>query len=136
MTGPSSIQGAQVIRLKKANCTVTAHSQVRDLKSAQPSAISARRVERAAGSVPDAPAGSRPPGSRPPGSRPPGSRPPASRPGRRSRLSASTLTAYDAASAAITTAGPATATRAPPSAGPAIVVAEPASPYSAFALPS
>ena len=151
MTGPSSIQGAQVIRLKKANCTVTAHSQVRDLKSAQPSAISARRVERAAGSVPDAPAGSRPPGSPPPGSRPPGSPPPGSpppgspppgspppgsRPGRRSRLSASTLTAYDAASAATTTAGPARATRTPPSAGPAIVVAEPASPYSVFALPS
>jgi len=131
MTGPSSIQGAQVIRLKKANCTVTAHSQVRDLKSAQPSAISARRVERAAGSVPDAPAGSPPPGSPPPGSRAPGSRA-----GRRSRLSASTLTAYDAASAATTTAGPATAIRAPPSAGPAIVVAEPASPYSVFALPS
>jgi len=146
MTGPSSIQGAQVIRLKKANCTVTAHSQVRDLKSAQPSAISARRVERAAGSVPDAPAGSRPPGSPPPGSPPPGSPPPGSPPpgsrapgsraGRRSRLSASTLTAYDAASAATTTAGPATAIRAPPSAGPAIVVAEPASPYSVFALPS
>ena len=116
MTGPSSIQGAQVIKLKKANCTVTAHTQVRDLKSAQPSAISARRVERAAGSVPRVPAGSRP--------------------GRRSKLSASTLTAYDAASAATTTAGPAVATRIPPSAGPAIVVAEPASPYSALALPS
>ena len=57
-------------------------------------------------------------------------------PGRRSRLSASTLTAYDAASAATTTAGPAKATRIPPSAGPAILVAESASPYSAFALAS
>ena len=56
--------------------------------------------------------------------------------GRRSRLRASTLTAYDAASAATTTAGPARATRTPPSAGPAILVAESASPYSVFALTS
>ena len=48
MTGPSSIQGAQVIRLKKANCTVVAHSQVRDRNSAQPSAMSCHRVRRAA----------------------------------------------------------------------------------------
>jgi hypothetical protein len=117
MTGPSSIQGAQVIRLKKANCTVVAHSQARDRKSAQPSARSARRLGRAAGlvlapSVPGVASGSR------------------------SRPSASTLTAYDAASAATTTAGPARATRIPPSAGPAMLVAEPASPYRAFALPS
>ncbi len=121
MTGPSSIQGAQVIRLRKANCTVFAHSQVRDRKSAQPSARSARRVERAAGSAPGFPGLPGPPGSAL---------------GRRSRLRASTLTAYDAASAATTTADPATATRTPPSAGPAILVAEPASPYSEFALPS
>jgi len=108
MTGPSSIHGAQVIRLKKANCKVVAHSQVRDRKSAQPSARSARSVGRAARRVPRARTGSRP--------------------GRRSRLSASTLTAYDAASAATTTADPARATRTPPSAGPAIRVAEPASP--------
>jgi hypothetical protein len=50
MTGPSSIQGAQVIRLKKANCTVTAHSQVRDRNSAQPSAMSRHRVCRRDGS--------------------------------------------------------------------------------------
>ena len=50
MTGPSSIQGAQVIRLKKANCTVVAHSQVRDRNSAQPSAMSRHRVRRTAGS--------------------------------------------------------------------------------------
>jgi hypothetical protein len=56
--------------------------------------------------------------------------------GRQSRLRASTLTAYDAASAATTTAGPARATRTPPSAGPAILVAESASPYSVFALTS
>jgi hypothetical protein len=116
MTGPSSIQGAQVIRLKKANCTVVAHTQVRDRKSAQPSARSARRLERAAGCVPSAVAGF--PGAM------------------RSRLSASTLTAYDAASAATTTAGPVKATRTPPSAGPAMLVAEPASPYSVFALAS
>jgi hypothetical protein len=40
MTGPSSIQGAQVIRLKNANCMVVTHSQVRDRNSAQPSAMS------------------------------------------------------------------------------------------------
>jgi hypothetical protein len=45
-TGPSSIQGAQVIRLKNANCTVTAHSQVRDLNSAQPSAMSRHSIRR------------------------------------------------------------------------------------------
>jgi hypothetical protein len=56
--------------------------------------------------------------------------------GIRSRLSASTLAAYDAASAATTAAGPVTATSTPPRAGPAILVAEVASPYSAFALPS
>jgi hypothetical protein len=115
MTGPSSIQGAQVIRLTKANCAVFAHSQVRDRKSAQPSATSARRLERATGSASGF-AGSAA--------------------GRWSRLRASTLTAYDAASAATTTADPATATRIPPSAGPAILVAELASPYSEFALPS
>ena len=113
MTGPSSIQGAQVIRLKKANCTVVAHTHVRDRKSAQPSAMSARRLGRADDCVPAV----------------------AMR-GSRSRPSASTLAAYDAASAATTTAGPAKATRTPPSAGPAILVAEPASPYSAFALAS
>jgi hypothetical protein len=131
MTGPSSIQGAQVIRLKKANCTVLAHSQVRDRKSDQPSARSARRVGRAAGSVPPAPAS---PATLPgfPGF----SGVPGAVPGRRSRLRASTLTAYDAASAATTTAGPARATRIPPSAGPAILLAETASPYSVFALPS
>ena len=116
MTGPSSIQGAQVIRLKKANCTATAHSQVRDRRSAQPSAMSPRRVRRAAGPGAPAPSGAVP--------------------GRRSRLSASTLTAKDAASAATTTADPASATRIPPSAGPAILVAEPARLYSALALPS
>jgi hypothetical protein len=46
MTGPSSIQGAQVIRLKKANCTVVAHSQVRDRNSVQPSAMSRQRARR------------------------------------------------------------------------------------------
>ncbi len=46
MTGPSSIQGAQVIRLKNANCMVVTHSQVRDLNSAQPSAMSRHRVRR------------------------------------------------------------------------------------------
>ena len=116
MTGPSSIQGAQVIRLKKANCVVVAHTQVRDRKSAQPSARSARRLERAACCVPWVVAGF--PGAM------------------RSRLSASTLTAYDTASAATTTAGPVKATMTPPSAGPAMLVAEPASPYSAFALAS
>ena len=45
-TGPSSIQGAQVIRLKKANWTVTTHSQLRDRKSDQPSAMSENRVRR------------------------------------------------------------------------------------------
>ena len=69
MTGPSSIHGAQVIRLKKANCTVTAHSQVRDRNSAQPSAMSRHRDRRAAGDPAGAAAGMR------------------------SRLSASTLTA-------------------------------------------
>jgi len=117
MTGPSSIQGAQVIRLKKANCTVVAHSQLRDRKSAQPSATSARRLGRRAGRVP-------PPAF------------PGTVSGRRRRPRASTLTAYDAASTATTTAGPATATRTPPSAGPAILVAELASPYSVLALPS
>ena len=53
-----------------------------------------------------------------------------------SRLRASTLTAYVAASTATTTAEPATATSTPPSAGPAILVAEPARPYSEFALAS
>jgi len=107
MTGPSSIQGAHVIKLKKANWTVTAHSQVRDRKSAQPSAMSPHSVRRAAGSGPGCLAAA---------------------PGRRSRLSASTLAAYDAASTATTTAGPAKATSTPPSAGPAILVAELASP--------
>jgi len=65
MTGPSSIQGAQVIRLKKANCTVITHSQVRDRNSVQPSAMSRSRLRRGAGFPP----------------------------GTRSRLSASTLTA-------------------------------------------
>jgi hypothetical protein len=113
MTGPSSIQGAQVIRLKKANCTVTTHSQVRDRNSAQPSAMSPSRLRCAAGR----------------------SARPASA-GLRSRPRASTLAPNDAASAATTTAGPARATRIPPSAGPAILAAEVASPYSAFALPS
>ena len=45
-TGPSSIHGAQVIRLKKANCTVVTHSQVLDRKSAQPSAMSPSRERR------------------------------------------------------------------------------------------
>ena len=49
MTGPSSIQGAQVIRLKNANCTVVTHSQVRDRNSAQPSAMSRHRVRRPTG---------------------------------------------------------------------------------------
>ena len=49
------------------------------------------------------------------------------RPGTRSRLSASTLTAYDAASAATTTAGPVKAMSTPPTAGPAILVADVAS---------
>lgn len=49
MTGPSSIQGAQVIRLKNANCTVVAQSQVRDRNSAQPSAMSRHRVRRPTG---------------------------------------------------------------------------------------
>ena len=65
MTGPSSIQGAQVIRLKKANCTVITHSQVRDRNSVQPSAISRSRLRH----TQEFPAGTR------------------------SRLSASTLTA-------------------------------------------
>ena len=69
MTGPSSIQGAQVIRLKKANCTVVAHSQVRDRNSVQPSAMSRQRARRPAGVAPAVP------------------------PGIVSRLSASTLTA-------------------------------------------
>jgi hypothetical protein len=99
-----------VIKLKKANWTLVAHSQVRDRKSAQPSARSARSVGPCAVSLLAA--------------------------GRRSRPSARTLIAYDAASVATTTAVPATATRIPPSAGPAILVAEPASPYSEFALPS
>ncbi len=47
-TGPSSIHGAQVIRLKKANCTVVTHSQVLDRKSAQPSAMSPSRERRLA----------------------------------------------------------------------------------------
>jgi len=68
-TGPSSIQGAQVIRLKNANWTVTTHSQPRDLKSVQPSAMSENRVGRV---WPPAAAGSAP--------------------GIRSRLRASTLT--------------------------------------------
>jgi len=72
MTGPSSIQGAQVIRLKNANCTVTTHSQVRDRNSAQPCAMSCHRVRRSAGAPPFRPAAP---------------------PGVRSRLSASTLTA-------------------------------------------
>ncbi len=113
MTGPSSIQGAQVIRLKKANCTVTTHSQVRDRNSAQPSAMSPSRLRWAAARS---------------------ARPAAA--GLRSRPRASTLAPNDAASAATTTAGPARATRIPPSAGPAILAAEVASPYSAFALPS
>ena len=104
-----------MIRLKKANWTVVAHTQVRDRKSAQPSAMSAHRVGRPAGAVP---------------------RFPGSAVGRVSRLRASTLTAYVAASTATTTAEPATATSTPPSAGPAILVAEPARPYSEFALPS
>jgi hypothetical protein len=114
MTGPSSIQGAQVIRLKKANCAVITHSQARDRNSPQPSAMSPSRLRCAWPAVPVAPAA----------------------PGMRSRPSASTLAAYDAASTATTTAGPATATRMPPSAGPAILAADAASPYSAFALAS
>ena len=114
ITGPSSIQGAQVIRLKKANCTVTTHSQVRDRNSAQPSAMSSSRLRRPWRAAPAVCAA----------------------PGLRSRPRASTLAANDAASAATTTAGPARATRIPPSAGPAILAAEAASPYSAFALPS
>ena len=74
MTGPSSIQGAQVIRLKKANCTVVAHSQVRDRNSAQPSAMSCHRVRRPGGVAPAVAV-------------------PAVPPGIVSRLSASTLTA-------------------------------------------
>jgi hypothetical protein len=54
----------------------------------------------------------------------------------RSRLSISTLTAYDAASTPMTAAGPVIATRIPANDGPAIVVAERASPYRVFALPS
>jgi hypothetical protein len=49
MTGPSSIHGAQVIRLKKANWTVTTHSQVLDRNSVQPSAMSRPRLRRLAG---------------------------------------------------------------------------------------
>jgi hypothetical protein len=107
-----------VIRLRKANCTVSAHNQVRVRKSAQPSATSARSVERAGGSGPGVPALPRP------------------ALGSWSRLRASTLTAYVAASTATTTAEPARATSTPPSAGPAILVAEPARPYSEFALAS
>ena len=47
MTGPSSIQGAQVMRLKKANCTVTTDSHFLDLNSAQPSVMSCHRLRRA-----------------------------------------------------------------------------------------
>jgi hypothetical protein len=125
---------------------VLAHSQVRDRKSAQPSARSAHRVGRAAGSVPSAAVS---PAAWPAVPAPPAMSAlpawPASPAwlamlagalGRRSRLRASTLTAYDAASAATTTAGPARAIRTPPSAGPAILVAESASPYSVFALTS
>ncbi len=107
-----------MIRLRKANCTVSAHNQVRVRKSAQPSATSARSVERARGSVPGVSAVPRP------------------ALGSWSRLRASTLTAYVAASTATTTAEPATATSTPPSAGPAILVAELAKPYSEFALAS
>ena len=57
MTGPSSIQGAQVIRLKKANCTVVAHSQVRDRNSVQPSAMSRQRARRPVGVAPAVPPG-------------------------------------------------------------------------------
>jgi len=114
MTGPSSIQGAQVIRLKNANCTVTTNSQVRDRNSTQPSAMSASRLRRPGRPVRAVPAAA----------------------GMRSRPRARTLAANDAASAATTTAGPARATRIPPRAGPAILAAELASPYSAFALPS
>jgi len=114
ITGPSSIHGAQVIRLKKANCAVITHSQVRDRNSAQPSAMSPTRPRRAWAAAPEVPAAA----------------------GMRSRPRASTLAPNDAASTATTTAGPARATRIPPSAGPAILAAEAASPYSAFALPS
>ncbi len=104
-----------MIRLRKANCVLSAHNQVRVRKSAQPSATSARSVERAAGAAP---------------------RFPDTAAGRVSRLRASTLTPYVAASTATTTAEPATATSTPPSAGPAILVAELAKPYSEFALAS
>jgi hypothetical protein len=114
MTGPSSIHGAQVMRLKNANCTLVTHSQVRVRNSAQPSAMSPSRPRRARRAAPVVPAAL----------------------GMRSRPRASALAANDAASAATTVAGPAKATRIPPSAGPAILAAEPASPYSAFALPS
>ena len=107
-----------MIRLRKANCVLPAHNQVRVRKSAQPSATSARSVERAGNSVPGVPVVPRPVL------------------GIWSRLRASTLTAYVAASTATTTAEPATATSTPPSAGPAILVAEPARPYSEFALAS
>jgi len=113
-TGPSSIQGAQVIRLKKANCALITHSQVRDRNSAQPCDMSPSRLRCARRAAPAATVAT----------------------GMRSRLSASTLAANEAASAATTTAGPATATRTPPSAGPAILAAELARPYSAFALTS
>jgi hypothetical protein len=114
MTGPSSIQGAQVIRLKKANCRLTTHTHVRERNSAQPSPMSPSRLRRARRAAPGVPAAA----------------------GMRSSASASTLAANDAASAATTVAGPATATRMPPRAGPPILAAEPASPYSAFALAS
>jgi hypothetical protein len=114
MTGPSSIQGAQVIRLKKANCTLTTHTHVRERNSPQPSPMSPSRLRCARRAAPGASAAA----------------------GMRSRPSASTLAANEAASAATTVAGPATATRMPPSAGPAILAAELASPYSAFALAS
>jgi hypothetical protein len=114
MTGPSSIQGAQVIRLKKANCALITHSQVRDRNSDQPSDMSPSRLRCARRAAPAARVAG----------------------GMRSRPSASTLAANEAASAATTTAGPATAMRTPPSAGPAILAAEVARPYSAFALAS
>jgi hypothetical protein len=48
-TGPRSIQGAQVIRLKNANCTVTTHIQRTDLKYVHPSAMSCHTVRRTTG---------------------------------------------------------------------------------------
>jgi len=148
-TGPSSIHGAQVIRLKNAHCSVATHNHVRDRNSAHPSPTSPSSPpspRRPAPRAPPSPASAR--SARHGGCRPEGAAVPAVAPaptsrsdefgaeGRRGKtIRHSTLTAYDAASNAITVAGwPVTATSTPASAGPPILVAEPASPYMAFAL--